>query len=51
MAELGRDGIAEVLGREGIEADALGLCAGIFGIAFLGLLAEALQWQEQQSLH
>ena len=30
-----------MLGREGLAAEALGLCAGFFGIAFLGLLAEA----------
>ena len=38
---MGREGIAEELGREGIEAEALGLCAGFLGMAFLGLLAEA----------
>ena len=29
------------LGCEGIEAEALGLCAGFLGMAFLGLLGEA----------
>ena len=38
----GREGIAEELGREGIEDEALGLCAGFFDMTFFGLLAEAL---------
>ena len=33
----GREGIAEELGVEGIEGEALGLCAGFFDMAFLGL--------------
>ena len=35
------EGIAEELGHEGIEDEALGLCAGFFAMAFFGLLAEA----------
>ena len=39
--ESGREGIAEELGLEGIEGEALGLCAGFFAMAFFGLLVEA----------
>ena len=38
---IGREGIAEELGHEGIEGEALGLSAGFLAMAFFGLLAEA----------
>ena len=36
LEESGLDGIAEELGREGIEGEALDLCAGFLCIAFFG---------------
>ena len=41
LTELGREGIADELGCEDFDAEAMGLCAGFFGMAFLVLLAEA----------
>ena len=47
----GREGIAEELGLEDIKGEALGLCAGFFDMAFLGLTEASAAAAAESSLN